>query len=226
MDRSVPILMYHVVRRPYGDSPYLALYVSRAEFVAQMEWLDAHGYTAVTLQRVWEAWHARAALPARPIVISFDDGYRSHFTTALPILRARGWPALLNLDLSNLTEWWGINPWQIRALIAAGWEIDAHSLSHADLTAFGGALLRREVAGSRAEIRRLFGVPARFFCYPAGRYDAGVVAAVRAAGFLGATTTEFGLGRGSEPFTLDRVRIGGGDAASGLERKLASLGAS
>jgi hypothetical protein len=57
-------------------------------------------------------------------------------------------------------------------------------------------------------------------------HDPGVVAAVRAAGFLGATTTEFGLGRGSEPFTLDRVRIDGGDGASGLERKLASLGAS
>lgn len=222
--RPVPILMYHVVRRPYPDSPYPALYVPRAELAAQMAWLDRHGYVAVTLRHVWEAWHGRAALPRRPIVISFDDGYRSHYTAALPILRAHGWPAVLNLDLSNLTERWGIRPGQVRALIEAGWEIDAHSLTHADLTALGEAGLQHEVAGSRAELRRRFGVPASFFCYPAGRYDGDVVEAVRAAGFLGATTTEVGLARRSEPFTLDRVRIDGGDGARGLERKLASLG--
>lgn len=222
--RAVPILMYHVVRRPYADSPYPALYVPRAEFAAQMRWLDGHGYTAVTLQRVWDAWRGRAVLPRRPIVISFDDGYRSHYTTALPILRRHGWTAVLNLDLSNLEEWWGVSPRQVRTLVAAGWEIDAHSLTHADLTGLSGASLRREVAGSRAEIRRRFGVPASFFCYPAGRFDSDVVDAVRAAGYLGATTTEFGLGRSSEPFTLDRVRIDGGDGAQGLARKLASLG--
>jgi len=216
--------MYHVVRRPYADSPYPALYVPRAEFAAQMTWLADHGYTPVTLQRVWDAWQGRAALPRRPIVISLDDGYRSHYTTALPILRAHGWPAVLNLDLSNLEEWWGLTPRQVRELIQAGWEIDAHSLTHADLPSLSGTALRREVAGSRAAIRRRFGVPANFFCYPAGRFDSAVVDAVRAAGYLGATTTEFGLGRGSEPFTLDRVRIDGGDGAQGLARKLASLG--
>jgi peptidoglycan/xylan/chitin deacetylase (PgdA/CDA1 family) len=215
--------MYHEVRRPYADSPYPALYVPRAEFAAQMAWLDDHGYTAVTLDDVWAAWHGRAALPGRPIVISFDDGYRSHYTTALPILRAHGWPGVLNLDLSNLDKWWGINPRQVRALVAAGWEVDAHSLTHADLTGLSGAALRREVAGSRSEIRRRFQAPASFFCYPAGRYDGEVVEAVRAAGYVGATTTEFGLGRRSEPFTLDRVRVDGGDGAGGLARKLASL---
>jgi peptidoglycan/xylan/chitin deacetylase (PgdA/CDA1 family) len=189
-----------------------------------MAWLDGHGYTAITLDDVWAAWHSHAALPRRPIVITFDDGYRSHSTTALPILRARGWPAVLHLDLSNLPKWWGISPRQVRTLVAAGWELDAHSLTHADLTALSGAALRREVAGSRAEIRRRFGVPANFFCYPAGRFDSEAVDAVRAAGYLGATTTEFGLGRRSEPFTLDRVRIDGGDGARGLARKLAGLG--
>jgi peptidoglycan/xylan/chitin deacetylase (PgdA/CDA1 family) len=224
VDRPVPILMYHEVRRPYADSPYPGLYVPRAEFAAQMAWLDDHGYTAVTLDHVWAAWHGRAVLPRRPIVLSFDDGYRSHYTTVLPILRAHGWSGVLNLDLSNLDKWWGINPRQVRALVAAGWELGAHSLTHADLTGLSGAALRREIAGSRVEIRRRFQLPASFFCYPAGRYDGEVVEAVRAAGYVGATTTEFGLGRRSEPFTLDRVRVDGGDGAEDLARKLASLG--
>ena len=67
----------------------------------------------------------------------------------------------------------------------------------------------------RPAIRRLFHVPVDFFCYPAGRYDARVIAAVRRAGFLGATTTNWGLARPSQPYTLDRVRVSGGNGERG-----------
>src|SRR5262245_59553905 len=178
--RAVPILMYHVIREPYRDAPYPALYVPRAEFAAQMRWLERHHYEAVTLQQVYDAWHGRAFLPARPVVLSFDDGARSHYTNALPVLRQRGWPGVLNLDLSNLAPSWGIRPSMVRELIAAGWEVDAHSLTHPDLTSLSGSALRREVAGSRAEIHSRFGVTAEFFCFPSGRYNARVIEAVRA----------------------------------------------
>jgi peptidoglycan/xylan/chitin deacetylase (PgdA/CDA1 family) len=112
----------------------------------------------------------------------------------------------------------------VRRLINAGWEIDAHSMTHADVSSLSGEALEREIGGSRREIQRLFGVVPRFFCYPAGRYDAEAVAAVRTAGYEGATTTEFGLADRTTPFTLARVRVSRGDGARGLERKLASLG--
>ena len=216
--------MYHVLDEPPRSAPYPDLYASRDEFEAQVRWLARAGYEAVTLGRVFDAWHGRATLPRRPVVLSFDDGYRSHVTTALPLLERRGWPGVLNLDLSNLAPSWGIPPRGVRKLIAAGWEIDAHSLTHADVSTLSGMALAREVGGSRREIQRRFGVLPRFFCYPAGRYDEEAVAAVRAAGFEGATTTEHGLADLGRPFTLARVRISRGDAARGLARKLASLG--
>ena len=222
--RPVPILMYHVIDEPPRSAPYPDLYVSRKEFEAQVRFLDREGYEAVTLGRVFDAWNGRATLPRRPVVLSFDDGYRSHMRAALPVLTRRGWPGVLNLDLSNLAPSWGIPPRGVRRLIAAGWEIDAHSLTHADVSALGGAALEREVSGSRKAIERLFGVVPRFFCYPAGRYDAEAVAAVREAGFEGATTTEHGLADLTQPFTLARVRVSRGDGARGLVRKLAALG--
>ena len=161
--RAVPILMYHVIRRPYADAPYPDLYVPRAEFAVQIRWLERHGYEAVTLQRVHDAWKGRATLPRRPIVLSFDDGALSHYTNALPILRDHGWPGVLNLDVSNLEPSWGIRPWMVRELVAAGWEIDAHSLTHADLPVLRADGLRRVVGGSRMRIRALFDVPANFF---------------------------------------------------------------
>ena len=222
--RPVPILMYHVVANPPTRAPFPDLYVPPAELEAQVQWLEEAGFEAVTLGRVFDAWRGRATLPRRPVVLSFDDGYRSHVTAARPILAERGWPGVLNLDLSNVTPSWGVGRRGVRRLLAAGWEIGAHSLTHADLTTLSGAPLMREVAGSRREIHRLFGVVVRFFCYPAGRYDAEAVAAVRRAGFEGATTTEPGLARATTPFTLARLRISRGDGAEGLARRLASLG--
>jgi peptidoglycan/xylan/chitin deacetylase (PgdA/CDA1 family) len=107
----------------------------------------------------------------------------------------------------------------VRKMIAAGWEIDAHTLTHPDLTTVDPAELRRQVAGSRAAIRRMFHQPVDFFCYPAGRYDDAVVAAVHAAGFLGATTNE-GFARPDSLYTLDRVRVDASDGVAGLAAKL------
>src|SRR5438105_5048488 len=209
----VPILMYHVIAKPIAGAPYPALYVPRPEFAAQMAWLAEHGYRAVTLQQVFDHWRGAGPLPAHPIVVSFDDGYRSQYTNALPVLRSHRWPGVLNLELRNTEPVWGARPGEVRAMIRAGWEIDSHTLTHPDLTTLDPDRLREEVTGSRTVLRRRFHVPANFFCYPSGSYDDAVVEAVKAAGYLGATTTLFGLARPQDLYTLARVRVNGGDGA-------------
>jgi hypothetical protein len=204
---SVPILMYHVLGRAPTGAIYPQLFVPPAELAAQTDWLTLPTGAALP------------PLPPKPIVLSFDDGYLSDYTVALPTLRRRGWPGVLDLAVRNLTRG-DIEPWQVRRLIAAGWEIAAHTISHVDLTTLDSAELRGEVAGSRAELQRLFGKPVQFFCYPLGRYDSRVLAAVKAAGFLGATTENRGLARPAEPFTLDRIGIEPSDGVPGLVQKL------
>jgi peptidoglycan/xylan/chitin deacetylase (PgdA/CDA1 family) len=93
-------------------------------------------------------------------------------------------------------------------MLAGGWELAAHTLTHPDLTQVDAARLKREVAGSRSVLRRHFGVPVAFFCYPAGRYEAATEAAVRAAGYRGATTTDPGLAAPhGDRFALPRFRV-------------------
>jgi peptidoglycan/xylan/chitin deacetylase (PgdA/CDA1 family) len=223
--QPVPILMYHVISSPPANAPYPDLYVPGKSFAAQVGWLARHGYHAVTLQQVFDSWRGARTLPAKPIVLSFDDGYLSQLKNALPVLKARHWPGVLNLEVANTKPVWGIRPPGVRKLIRAGWEIDAHTLTHPDLTAVGSAQLRDEVAGSRAAIRKAFHVPVNFFCYPAGRYNDTVIAAVQAAGYLGATTTNYGLARPGDLYTLDRVRINGSDGISTFAGKLEALNA-
>jgi peptidoglycan/xylan/chitin deacetylase (PgdA/CDA1 family) len=221
---AVPILMYHVINNPPPGTPEPELWVSRDDFAAQMGWLAQRGYHAATLQQVWDAWHHGGLLPSRPIVISFDDGYTSHLTNALPILRSHGWKGVLNLQV-NQTRY-DLEPDAVRTLIRAGWEIDAHTFTHPDLTTVGDDQLRHEVADSRAVLRRTYGVPVNFFCYPAGRYDARVISALRAAGYLAATTTEPGVSSPAQPpFQLKRIRVNGSDGVDGLAKNISSVGA-
>jgi peptidoglycan/xylan/chitin deacetylase (PgdA/CDA1 family) len=223
-NRAVPILMYHVVDTAPPDARYPALYVSRADFARQLAWLRAHGYHAVSLRRVYDYWKHGYALPQKPVVLTFDDGYREDFTNVRPLLARRHWPGVLNLAVRNLRDGKLTVP-QIRLMIRQGWEIDAHTINHLDLTTLGSSDLRHEVAGSRTWIRRRFHVPVAFFCYPSGRYNARVVAAVRAAGFFGATSESFGPASPRDGLlTLPRIRVDGSDGVSGLAAKLGAYG--
>ncbi len=218
----IPILMYHVIAAPPPHYPWWRLFVTPALFADQMAALQRAGYHAITLRQAYAVWTGRAPAPARPIVISFDDGYQSQYTAALPVLRRLGWPGLLNLQVGRIGVSGGLSRAQVRGLLAAGWEVADHTVTHPDLTTLTPAALVREVGGARRTLQRDFGIQVRFFCYPGGRYNATVLAAVRHAGFLGATTTWPGAAapRIDGWWTLDRVRV---DANESPARLLSAL---
>jgi peptidoglycan/xylan/chitin deacetylase (PgdA/CDA1 family) len=212
----VPILEYHVLGAAPADAPYPELYVSRPDFHRQMHWLDRHGYQAVTLEAVESAWYDGGTLPAKPVVVSFDDGYRPQFTYALPELRRHGWPGVLNLKAegSDLYES------NVKAMIGAGWELAAHTIDHSDLTTLDATALKRETAGAREILRREYGVPVKDFCYPAGRFDPTVIAAVEAAGYTTATTEIPGYANREAPYELARFEILGSSGVAGMAADL------
>ncbi len=215
----VPILMYHVIASPPAGAPFPGLYVTPGEFSAQMEALERAGWHAVTLEQVEAHWRRGVPLPAgKPIVITFDNGYRSQYTEALPVLKRLGWPGVENIQLTGLPpSQGGLSPAEVRALIAAGWELDTQGLSHADLVTLGARALHYQVAVARRTLQRLYRVPVNWFCYPSGHYDATVIAAVRDAGYEGSTTVVPGWAhRGEDPYRLHRLRVLGGTTSSAL----------
>jgi peptidoglycan/xylan/chitin deacetylase (PgdA/CDA1 family) len=222
--RPVPILMYHVIASSPADAPNPQLFTKPLRFAAQMDYLAKSGYTAVTLDQVYDAWTKDGLIPKNSIVISFDDGYRGDYTDAMPILREHDWRGVLNLELGSLENGELTEP-MIAELLAAGWELDSHTISHLDLRGMSPPMLKQEVAGSRDLLRKRFGVPVNFFCYPAGRYDAPAVAEVRKAGYLGATTTQPGLASRRDLYKLRRIRIDQSDGVAALAEKLKRAGA-
>lgn len=212
----VPILEYHVLGSPPEGAPYPELYVGRTDFSKQMDWLEEQGYQAVTLEQVQEAWYHGGKLPPKPIVLSFDDGYRPQFTFALPTLKEHGWAGVLNLKAEG-SELYESN---VKAMIAAGWELAAHTIHHLDLTELGPAELEEEVAGSRKMLQKEFHVPVNNFCYPAGQFNQTVIEEVEAAGFTGATTEISGFAEKNKPFELARLEILRSSHVAGLAEDL------
>ncbi len=221
---AVPILMYHAISPAPADAALPDLFVPQAEFEEQMKWLSEQGYHGVTLGQVFAAWERGEPIAENPVVISFDDGLQSQFVGARPMLERLGWPAVLNLAIGHLDSG-DLSAAQVKELTDSGWELGSHTFTHPDLTQ-PGVDLSREIADSRTYLEKRFGVPVDFFCYPAGAYDDAVRAAVEAAGYLGATTTNDGLAEPGSPFELSRIRVEPGEGSAGLRARLGAPGAS
>lgn len=212
----VPILMYHVIGYIPPGAPYPDLWVSPELFARQMHALRIAGYHAVTLDAVLANWDHDAPLPSKPIVLSFDDGYAGQSRYAAPVLRRLGWPGVLYLVVHNLGHG-GISARRVRGLIAGGWELGSHTLTHPDLTRLSPGAVRTELRRSRVLLHRRFGVPVDAFCYPAGRYDPAVESAVRAAGYRSATTEVPGAATPSgDRYALPRIRVRGAESPAEL----------
>jgi peptidoglycan/xylan/chitin deacetylase (PgdA/CDA1 family) len=225
-NQAVPILMYHVIAPPPAGAPFPGLYVQPQLFSEQMQALKTAGWHAVTPDQVAAYWRRGVSLgPGKPIVLSFDNGYQSQYTQALPVLRRLGWVAEENIQLSGLPpSQGGLLQSQIRGLVAAGWELDTQGFSHADLIKLDASALHHEVAVAREVIQQRFHVPANWFCYPSGHYDQTVVDAVKAAGYTGSTTVVPGWAhRSDDPYRLHRLRVLGGTTPQQLLSQLAAV---
>ena len=211
--------MYHVIAAPPPGAPFPGLYVEPSEFAEQMQALERAGWHAVTLDQAEAYWRRGAPLGAgKPIVVSFDNGYQSQYTRALPVLRRLGWVGNENIQLTGLPpSQGGLGPQEIRGLLAAGWELDTQGMSHASLISLDAEELRYQVSEARKILQRRYGIPVNWFCYPSGLYDRTVEAAVKAAGYTGSTTVVPGWAHsGENPYRLHRLRVLGGTTGEQL----------
>jgi peptidoglycan/xylan/chitin deacetylase (PgdA/CDA1 family) len=223
---AVPILMYHVIAAPPPGAPFPGLYVIPSEFAAQMRALKNAGWHAVTLDQMHAYWQRGVPLgPGKPIVVSFDNGYQSQYTQALPVMRRLGWVGDENLQLTGLPpSQGGLSQAQVRGLIAAGWELDTQGFSHADLIALDAEELHYQVAVARSTIEQRYHVPVNWFCYPSGYYNATVIAAVKAAGYTGSTTVVPGWASPTEDrYRLHRLRVLGETTPQALLALIAGI---
>jgi glycosyltransferase involved in cell wall biosynthesis/peptidoglycan/xylan/chitin deacetylase (PgdA/CDA1 family) len=221
---AVPILMYHrIAEADEGPASLRQYRVSPAQFEEQMRWLRRHGYHGITPAEWLDAVENDRALTGRPVMLTFDDGYRDFATNAWPILGRFGIPATVAIvtdRIEGTADWdrgYGepapLMSWAEVARVASeGAVIASHSASHPALTAVSGHELLREALRSRAAITRATGAEPEAVIYPYGIQDPTAREAFAMAGF----TVGFGTRPGTatlmdDPMNLPRIDVNGFD---------------
>ena len=208
----LPILTYHSI-----DESRSVISVSPAQFAGQMEALSRAGFVSLPLREAALRLARDGHVPDRTVVITFDDGYESVYTEAMPILARHGFKATVFLvgdfvgrpgrqappeldgPLLSLLSWD-----QVQDLVDHGHEMGAHTMSHPDLTRIPSSELTHEIATSRKILEDRLGEVVSSFAYPFGRFTPEVRQIVSKQ-FATAVSTKLGFAHaGQDPYTLAR----------------------
>lgn len=190
----LPILVYHIVRpsHPSDSAAVRAIALTPETFDAEMNYLQSAGYHVVRFSDL-EAYFANgASLPSKPIIISFDDGWKDQFKYAFPILEKYRYPATFFV-FTNAIGNKGFLAWSdLREFISAGMTVGDHSRSHPYLARITStSTLWDEINGSKLLLEEQLGVPINEFAYPFGSYNAVIVSLVQEAGYKSARTDSY-----------------------------------
>lgn len=210
-ETGLPALTYHSV-----DETGSAVSFPLAFFRAQIEWLASQGFRALTAAQAAQAL-ATGQIPPKRVVLTFDDGFVSVREAAFPILsehgfvatvfcstgyagRPCGWERAADIPAFHLMSWEDLD-----FLASQGWEIGAHTVSHARLPRLADGFLEEEIRESRRTVKEKLGRSVDSFAYPYGAFDARCREAVKEAGFTSAWTMEPVISvPGSDLFALGR----------------------
>ena len=206
--QAIPVLTYH----RFGDNCDSPLCMPADVFDRQMRYLTDNGFHTVTPEELLAFLHYREPLPKRSVWITMDDGYRSTYKVAYPILKKYGFTATMFVytefvGASRLAITWD----QLREMKASGFAVGSHTVTHSDLTkprpeestdAFI-ARIRRELGESKKMIDRKLGQKTIVLAYPFGYYDRRAVNLAHEAGYKLAASVR----RGGNPFFANPLAL-------------------
>ncbi len=218
---NVTILIYH----RFNDGRYPSTSVTRERFHRQMAWLMARGYRVIGLDKLADILAAGRPVPEKTVVITIDDGYRSVYDVAWPILRSFAFPFSVFVYVKAVEKGYGdFMTWdQIREMQAAGVLVGNHGYAHARMNEIPAGMGPDEyrdwisadlVRSARVMMKRLGDSP-RFFAIPYGTYNPLLLEETKKAGYDAVLTQDPGsVSSHSDRFRLPREAILGGQWSS------------
>lgn len=218
--QKIPVFAYH----RFGNSP-AALTVTTSLFRQQMEYLRNGGYRVVSLDDLLSFMRGVKPLPPKAVVLTVDDGYRSFYEIAYPILLEYGYPATLFVYTDYINKG-GVRWRELEEMVASGLvSVQPHSKTHVNLAVFqaGEAAheyeqrIEQEIAKPTALLSGRLSKPMHYYAYPFGDTNSHVIERLRAHDYqLGLTVSRGGNSAFSAPFMLRRSMVFGDAAMEGF----------
>lgn len=208
----IPILLYHYVEyvKDRGDKIRISLNIEPDIFDAQVKTLKEAGYTFLTPNQIPNFFNDKINLPKKPIILTFDDGYRDFYTDVFPILKKYNVKAVAYIVPGFLGKPNNLTHSQLKEIANSGLvEIAAHTVNHPNLKGLTKKRLKFEVEQSKIDLENELHIPVISFAYPYGAFDLNAIQAVKDAGFKTAVSTVAGVDINKENiFFIYRIRPG------------------
>jgi peptidoglycan/xylan/chitin deacetylase (PgdA/CDA1 family) len=188
----VPILMYHYIEhvKDVRDTFRQKLDIYPEILDLQLKTLSEAGFTFLTMSQVGEVLDGKASLPEKPIVLTFDDGYRDFYTDAFPVLEKYHVKSTAYIISGFLGKPNYMTVNQVKDIARSGIvEVAAHTEHHIDLQHASLTKATQEIVGSKQALEQLISSPVVSFAYPGGRFNPSTVDVVKQAGFTTAVST-------------------------------------
>jgi peptidoglycan/xylan/chitin deacetylase (PgdA/CDA1 family) len=185
--------MYHDIVKRRGLPGGVYFDCTKAEFEAQMQWLEEQGATPISLEQLHRHLTRGEEVPEKSVVLTFDDNYQGFYDIAYPILREKNYPAAMFVHTNFVGDKKKPHPkmsWEtLQSLDAEGIvTIASHTLSHPLLSKLSVEAQDRELMESKALLEEKLGHPVPYFAYPEGDGDSVTFDAVKRAGYTMAFT--------------------------------------
>ena len=222
--QTIPILVYH----RFAEECNSPLCMPAKTFERQMRYLKENGYHVITAEELYSFLGYRQGLPRKSVLITMDDGYRSVYNIAYPILKKYGYTATLFIytdfvGVSKMAITWN----QLKEMQRNGFTIGSHTIYHSDLTKPKDgetepeyiARVKKELYGSKQIIDKKLGQDTYFLAYPFGYYDQRSIQIARDAGYKMAMSVKRGGNAFyANPLSLRRDQILERDMQSFISR--------
>lgn len=208
---TVPVLCYHDLRAwtPSDNARGRQLLVLPPErFRAQLDTLAEAGFTTIGPDAYADHVASGTPLPARPVLLSFDDSRGNQANEALPQLQARGMTATFFVMTIVLDDPGWLSRDDLRRLADAGMTVAAHTYDHGRVDRYGEDDWAVQLEQPREELERVVGRPVEHFAYPGGRWHPPALERLRAAGYRSAyQLSDQPTDAGAPLLTLRRVLV-------------------
>ncbi|MGM0599735.1 MAG: polysaccharide deacetylase family protein [Candidatus Rifleibacteriota bacterium] len=212
---DIPALCYHKIE----PSPSGKFSLSTAKFKNQLAYLKDHNYVSLTSNDLEEIFVNHKKAPQNSVIITFDDGYKSVYDFAYPIMKQYGFKGIVFVYPEFIGASKALTWKQINKLLAEGWSIESHSMSHSNLTiskatsSLQNKFLNYEIKNSKEIIEKKTGHKVRFIAWPYGCYNNPALTKARQCGYIGALTVDGGSNyQNISPFYLKRQVVYSSDS--------------
>jgi endo-1,4-beta-xylanase len=197
---KVPVVLYHVITsNPSGDYQY-----SLDKFKAHMKYLHDNGYTTLSAAQYRDTILNGAAAPAKPILLTFDDGTPDFYTNAYPILKQYGMKAT-QFIVNDWINGYAMTTAQLQELAAdPNIDLQNHTKTHTDLRTVTKEAAAAEIAANNQYLLSITGKEPYMLAYPYGGYHTDTKAAAQEHGI----TLAFKVGSGITRPTDDKLALG------------------